>query len=185
MNVYDFDGTIYAGDCTLDFWIFCVKKYPKALIALPGAVLACLQFKFGLVKREYFKEKFYQFLKYIPSIEQEVVTFWDKNIVKIKRWYYEQQRSDDLVISASPEFLIAEICERLKIKYIASKVDCKTGKLLGANCRGAEKVSCFKLVYPNEKIEKFYSDSKSDEPLAEIAQSAYLVSNNKIEKWRF
>lgn len=185
MNVYDFDGTIYAGDCTLDFWKFCVKNNPKILVALPGALIACLQFKLGLVSREYFKEKFYQFLKYIPNIEQEIVAFWNKNIKKIKQWYYEQQKSDDLVISASPEFLIAEICGRLKIKYIASKVECQSGKLQGPNCRGEEKVMQFRLVYPTAKIEELYSDSKADEPLAEIAEKAYLVKGNLVESWRF
>lgn len=25
-NVYDFDHTIYDGDCTVDFYLFCMKK---------------------------------------------------------------------------------------------------------------------------------------------------------------
>ena len=35
MNVYDFDGTIYDGDSTLDFWYFCLKKHPQILLYLP------------------------------------------------------------------------------------------------------------------------------------------------------
>lgn len=26
MNVYDFDGTVYRGDSTVDFWLFCLRK---------------------------------------------------------------------------------------------------------------------------------------------------------------
>lgn len=26
MNVYDFDKTIYDGDSTIDFYLYCVKK---------------------------------------------------------------------------------------------------------------------------------------------------------------
>lgn len=26
MNVYDFDGTVYAGDSTVDFYFFCLRK---------------------------------------------------------------------------------------------------------------------------------------------------------------
>ena len=26
VNVYDFDGTIYDGDSTIDFYLFCLKK---------------------------------------------------------------------------------------------------------------------------------------------------------------
>ena len=25
MNVYDFDGTIYNGDSTIDFYLYCIK----------------------------------------------------------------------------------------------------------------------------------------------------------------
>ena len=41
MNVYDFDKTIYRGDSTMDFWRYCLKRYPKAVLAgllQPGAV---------------------------------------------------------------------------------------------------------------------------------------------------
>jgi len=185
LNVYDFDGTIYAGDCTLDFWKFCVLKYPKALLALPGALYTCLQFKLGRKSREHFKEKFYQFLRYVPDVKKQVEAFWNINYIKIKPWYYEQHKDNDLVISASPEFLIAEICKRLKIDYIASKVDWQNGRLLGPNCRGEEKVAQFKLHNPNEIIDEFYSDSKADEPLARLAKQAFLVKREVLQKWQF
>ena len=28
MNIYDFDGTLYAGDSTMDFLKFSLKKHP-------------------------------------------------------------------------------------------------------------------------------------------------------------
>ena len=31
MNVYDFDGTVYAGDSTVDFYFFCLRKQPGIL----------------------------------------------------------------------------------------------------------------------------------------------------------
>ncbi len=31
MNVYDFDGTIYSGDSTIDFYLFCLRKQPEIL----------------------------------------------------------------------------------------------------------------------------------------------------------
>ena len=47
---------------------------------------------------------------------------------------------DDVIISASPEILLTEICRRLGIKYlIASKVEKITGKYYGENCYGKEK----------------------------------------------
>lgn len=184
MNVYDFDHTIYEGDCTIDFWLFCIKKYPKVLIALPSAVIHAGLFACKLCTREQFKEKFYSFLTQLPDVQSEINSFWDCHINKIKPFYKNQANANDLVISASPEFLIAEACSRLNIRYIASKVNPLTGKLEGKNCRGNEKWIRFKHDYPNDTIDSFYSDSYSDSPLAEKAKKAYCVKKMIVKEWK-
>ena len=35
MNLYDFDETIYDGDSTRDFVLYCYKNYPRTLAYLP------------------------------------------------------------------------------------------------------------------------------------------------------
>ena len=182
MNVYDFDHTIYDGDCTLDFYFFCIKRHSKVLLSLPNSVKYMILYMMHACSREKFKEVFYSFLAYVPEIDREIEKFWDKNERKIKKFYLEQSKEDDLIISASPEFLIENICCRLEVCYIASKVDKNDGKLLGPNCRGEEKVKEFKKRYPEGKIEKFYSDSYSDIFLARISDAAFKVSGNKIVK---
>lgn len=183
MNVYDFDHTIYDGDCTLDFWKYCVKRYPMVLSSLPQSIWYAILFKLHLCEREQFKEKFYAFLRYVPTVQRDVDAFWLQHRGKIKGFYLKQTRSDDLIISASPEFLINEICQRLGVQSIASQVDPLTGKLVGPNCRGAEKVRRFYQMYPTGKIEEFYSDSMSDLPMAKIAAEAYIVQDNQIKEW--
>ena len=79
--------------------------------------------------------------------------------------------------------MIDEICKRLQVDYIASKVDRSTGQLIGANCRGEEKVKRFTTAYPHAIIDSFYSDSKADQPLANMAKKAFLVNGNKIYLW--
>lgn len=183
MNVYDFDGTIYDGDSTIDFWMSCVKKYPKVLYALPAALLFGVLNQLGMCEKSSFKEKFYGFLRYVPDIKSEVQAFWDIHIENIKDFYRKRQRADDLVISASPDFLIDEICTRLGIACIASKVDPFTGKLREPNCHGKEKVRMFHANYPQAMMEEFYSDSLSDIFLAREADRAFLVKKNVIQKW--
>lgn len=183
MNVYDFDKTIYDGDSTVDFWIYCLKKHPLSIRRIPKTICAFVLFRLGLSSREKFKECFYRFLKDVTDCELEVKAFWDKNIKKIKPWYLSEKRDTDVVVSASPDFIISEICTRLNIYSIASKVDSKTGVLLSENCRGNEKVNRFYEIFPEATIENFYSDSKSDIALAKIAQNAYLVKKNLIRKW--
>lgn len=184
LNVYDFDHTIYEGDCTIDFWIYCMKKHPGVLLALPVAVLYGGGFILKRCKRERFKEKFFSFVQKVPDIEEEIKIFWDSHIHRIKPFYYNQMNINDLVISASPEFLIAEACSRLNIRYIASKVNPLTGKFEGKNCRGKEKWIRFKHDYPNDTIDLFYSDSYSDRPLAEKAKKAYYVKKMIIKEWK-
>ena len=35
IDVYDFDGTIYDGDSTVDFTRFCLRRHPGVLAGLP------------------------------------------------------------------------------------------------------------------------------------------------------
>ena len=67
MNVYDFDKTIYRGDSTVDFWRHCLRRYPGAARALPGTLAKALAFRQGRCSREQFKERFYQFLRFVPA----------------------------------------------------------------------------------------------------------------------
>ncbi len=183
MNVYDFDETIYSGDSTRDFYFYSIKKHPLLLRFLPKQGWAFLKYMFGIINKTKFKEQFYIFLSGIEDIDNEVSCFWDKNIAKIKSWYLDVKRDDDVIISASPEFLLRPVSEKLSFTLMASRVDRKSGLTDGKNCYGEEKVKRFYEVYEDGKIEKFYSDSLSDTPLAEISEKAYIVKENELVPW--
>ena len=183
MNVYDFDHTIYPGDSTLNFWRFCVRRRPAALLPLPGAALSGALFKAGLRSREDFKGRFYRFLRHVPDVEEAVSAFWAENLSRIYPWYLAQKREDDLIISASPEFLILPACALLGVRGAASPVSPETGALLGPNCRGEEKTVRLRRDFPGEAVREFYSDSLSDAPLARMAGRAFLVSGGQPRPW--
>lgn len=186
MNAYDFDKTIYDGDSTADFYMFSLKRHKKIITLLPsffGAFVRFYVFKKG--NKTEFKEVMYRFLRFC-DIDKDIEDFWNENQVKIKKFYIKQQKSDDVIISASPVFLLAPICKRLNINHlIASEVDKKSGKYSGINCHGKEKVRRFYETFKNGKVDEFYSDSYSDTPMAEIAQKAYIVKKEKISYWKF
>lgn len=183
MNVYDFDNTIYDGDSTLDFYFFCIKKHPSIIVYLPGQLYSGIRFIIGRIDKVHFKEDFYKFFLGLSDIDNDVNIFWDQNSYKIKEWYLNSQKEDDLVISASPHFLLSEICKRISIHHlIASEVDKHTGKYNGKNCHGQEKVIRFREQF-NSEIDSFFSDSSSDLPLARISEKAFLVNKNKIMEW--
>ena len=118
------------------------------------------------------------------DVDATVDQFWQKNFSRVKPWYYEKQRPDDVVISASPEFLVRPACDRLGIRCVmGSPVDKHTGKFSGPNCHGKEKVNRFRKVFGSAHIEEFFSDSYSDTPLAELADKAWLVKDSKLLPW--
>lgn len=184
MNVYDFDKTIYAGDSTLDFYFFSLKKSPMLIRFLPIQIIGFIKYMFGMYSKLQFKEKFYSFLKGIKDVDSMVELFWNENQDKIKDWYLKSKEESDVIISASPEFLLNNICRRIGIKHlIASEVNKNTGICEGENCYGEEKVLRFKKYFEKGEIKKFYSDSLSDAPISLMASERYIVSGNNILPW--
>lgn len=185
MNIYDFDETIYDSDSTKDFYFYCLRKYPKMLFSVPPMFWAFLLYILGVKTKTRFKEKMYGFLRYIPDIDSTLCDFWDKNEYKVKQWYKERHKDSDIIISASPEFLLKPICKRLGIKsLIASRVDKNTGIYTGENCWGEEKVLRLRTEFPEAVCEEFYSDSLSDTPLAGIAGMAKIIRGNELIEWQ-
>lgn len=184
MNVYDFDKTIYDGDSTLDFYFFSLKKSPMLIRFLPIQIIGFIKYMFGMYSKLQFKEKFYSFLKGIKDVDSMVELFWNENQDKIKDWYLKSKEESDVIISASPEFLLNTICRRIGIKHlIASEVNKNTGICEGENCYGEEKVLRFKKYFEKGEIKKFYSDSLSDAPISLMASERYIVSGNNILPW--
>ncbi|MGM9850102.1 MAG: haloacid dehalogenase-like hydrolase [Bacilli bacterium] len=183
MNVYDFDKTIYDGDSSIDFYIFSLKKKPYIILLFPIIVFSFVMYKLRIKEKEYYKEKFFMFLKFFRNPSKLVNEFWDKHQSKIKKWYLEQRKDDDLIITASPYFLISVITNRLGIKnLIASDVDINNGKFLSKNCYGVQKTVMYRKKFDDISINSFYSDSMSDLPMMKLAENAYIVNKNDIKK---
>lgn len=185
MNVYDFDKTIYSKDSTLQFYFFCMKRKPLLAVCLIRQCFAALFYGIHIYSKTKFKEEFYCFLKQISDIDIWVEDFWKKEYINIMKWYLNQKRETDVIITASPEFLVVPVGKWLGVQMvIASRVDKKSGRYIGTNCYGKEKVERFLEVFPNDEIEAFYSDSVSDLPMAKAAKQAYLVKRGILEVWR-
>jgi len=183
MNVYDFDGTIYDGDSTVDFYLFALMHKPSLIRFLPRQVMGFVLYGMKRIGKTALKEYYFSFLQGM-DVARSVEAFWEKNQYKIFRWYLDQQKENDIIISASPEFLLKPVCENLNIQHlIASKVDPGTGKFMGENCRGEEKVRRLADAYQVAHIDQFYSDTHSDLPLARIADKAFLVKNGRVTTW--
>lgn len=179
MNGYDFDETILKGNSVRRFFCYCFLRLPYLFIYLPVLFVAVI-FKRCINSNTYYNMLTY-FVKLIPNKQKFVTKYWDKHINKIKQWYYDQQKEDDIIISASPSYLVEEACRRIGVRCIATPVDLKTSKVIGGNhCYGAQKPKFFREQFGDAQLETFYSDSMSDEPMFKLARRGYLVKGDKI-----
>lgn len=189
MNVFDFDGTIYNGESAVDFIIYYLRHDLSVLKFMPMVFSALIKYKRGKISLDDFTYKYGgEITKYLKEndmdYEKLVSDFWDKKMHKIKPFYKTMQRSDDVIITASPSIVMNEICSRLGIEnLISTEIDMKTGEIKQACFREA-KISCFRKVYPDGVIDDFYTDSLNDKFLFPLAKRVFMVKGNKIERYK-
>ena len=184
MNAYDFDKTIYKRDSSVTFYLWCVKRYPRIARRWPRLARDFVEYKTRHITKHMFMERLYQYLHDVPDVHAEVDQFWNEHEDDMRIWYKRQWHMDDLIISASPEFLIRPIAQRLGVRNVlASPLNPDTGLYEGERCHGEGKVRAFRRAYPHARLERFYSDSLSDTPMALIAKKAYLVTGERLTEW--
>ncbi len=181
---YDFDKTIYQGDSSAQFTLWCLSRYPKAWLRLPEMGWHSLLFGLKLCPKTRFKSHLFSYLRHIPDIDKAVDQFWRQKEKNLKSFYLKKDHSRDVILSASPEFLLTPLCRRLQVfQLIGTRMDKRTGRIQGENCWGAEKVARLIAWRPEAHLLEFYSDSRSDGPLAQLADRAFLVTGDQIQPW--
>ena len=180
MNVYDFDKTIFYPDSSYCFVKYCLRHYPRAVLrAFPRTSWNGLLWMAKQADTRQLKEYVFSFLPYLDNVDQIVLEFWDEYRGNMAPWYLEQRRPDDVIISASPEFLLKPIADELGVELIATRMDRQTGKIIGNNCHDSEKICRFLKIHPGEHPETFYSDTLADSPMAWFSDEAWLVKDGK------
>lgn len=185
MNVYDFDQTIFHPDSSYCFICYCLRHRTLAFSrCLPSVMLESVRYILGgREDAKKLKESLFSFLNRIDNIDALVHEFWQSHDKQISSWYLRQKRADDIIISASPEFLLRPVADSLGVRLIATKMNPYNGKIKGKNCHDREKVRRFLEAYPDAVVDEFYSDSLCDEPMAKIAVKAFLVTGNVRRTW--
>lgn len=186
MNVYDFDNTVYDGETLVDFILYYVFHDIRIWKYIPKLLIIWLKDSFHLFTVEQAVEAYSAFLEgyfvHIETLDEDTVKFWDKHEKKLKPFYEEIRRDDDVFVTGTTDFIFEEIAKRRGYKnYITSCVDRKTGKFT-ALCFLENKVRLFQEKYPNTEIENFYTDSENDRAMMNISRNVYLVKGKKITK---
>lgn len=185
MNVYDFDNTIYDGESVLDFFFFYLKKNPTLVKFLPKVLHAFAKYKAGKITVDQAMDAYAPLLEgfflEIDDINADSREFWDKHMKNIKSFYFEIKKPDDVIVTASPELTMREICKRIGVNNcVGSVIDEETGKITRL-CLRSKKIPAFLEAFPDAHIDNFYTDSPiNDAPLIDLAEHAFIVKKNKI-----
>ena len=158
MRVFDFDGTIYDGESLFDLYLFSAKYNPKVLRYIAPVLRYAIKYKLG---RATFDQMEYG--------------------VRIKPWY--KPREDDAILTASFDITVGEACRRLGVQHlVSSTIDDNTLNVNYLNFN-TNKPKRFRELYgDNVRVDEFYTDSRFDQPMIDMARRAYMVKGNKIHQ---
>ena len=185
---FDFDGTITTHDTLLAFirsskgsipfiWGFFINgpwllAYKLGIISNQSAKERILSYFFKGMKQEEFEERCNRFSKNVlPAL---IRTSALKEISRLR-----QNGSLIVVVSASPENWIRSWSQAQGLELIASKLEIKegriTGKILGKNCHGPEKVRRILEKHVMSDYEEVfaYGDTNGDLPMLKLATSSF------------
>ena len=187
IDVYDFDGTIYDGGSTADFVLFCLRRHPQMIGSLPRVAAAALRLAAKGINLTQFKSVLFGEMAKRFDLEAEAEAFWQdmKTRIRLGPWFFDTPRDLPIVIaSASPEFELQHAAKILGVDtLIGTQCDVKTGKLIGENCKGAQKIDRIREVIGEYEVRAMYTDdAKADAPLLAIAEERYIVTHGKVEK---
>ena len=84
MNVYDFDKTIFPGDCSIGFCFWCMKRHPKMYFTFfPKALKNLILRKLGKMPEYLMQRRFFGYLTLVDDFDEQIERYWDKNEKKI------------------------------------------------------------------------------------------------------
>lgn len=187
-NLYDFDNTIYKHDSSFKFYMFCIKFRPVLFFRLLYVfVLYCLN-ALHIISTKVFKERVFSYIAKLKNVDEIVEKFWQKQTKNISAWYLTNRREDDVICSASPEFLVAACFKTINptATIVATKMNKQTGKIEGENCKGEEKVNRLKQIFSDEnlKFNAVYTDSLSDFPILDLTENKFIVCGGKVYEFK-
>lgn len=191
--LFDFDGTITTKDTLIEFIRFAkgpFRFYLGFILNLPYLI----GYKLKFISNQTAKEKVLQFFFRDTPVQifTEYCTDFSKNVLpklirpkafeEIRR--LKERNTIVVIVSASPENWVEAWARRLQLEVITTRLEVKngmiTGKIVGKNCHGKEKVNRITEKYKlnDYRIVAAYGDTNGDKPMLALAQKAYYKPFN-------
>ena len=179
VKVFDFDNTIYRGESGLHFAFYMIKHNKKIIRYIPKILVAAVKYELCWLSKEKLESIinsiFAGVLDGTESPEELAAPFWEKRTDRLHQNILSLIEPEDVIISASPVFLLDCIREYLKTDHIiGTEMDVAAKKITWFNF-GDNKVKRYTEQYGDRKIDAFYTDSYNDRAMMEIAEEVYIV----------
>ena len=179
VKVFDFDNTIYKGESSVDFSFYMIRHNRKILRYVPTILFSLAGYKLCLLSRQQLESIINDFIAGVLEdtafLSAFVKSFWEKHACKLNENILRLIAPEDVIISASPVFLIRGIGEKLNTeKIIGTDVDFERKKIIWFNF-GDNKVKRYRELYGNCGIDAFYTDSYNDKDMMDISGEVYIM----------
>ncbi len=186
VDVYDFDKTVVPFDSALKYWGFCMLRCPWIILLLPFQFIWGLLMVSQIISVETCKKWCFTYIIFINN-EKIVKKFWDKYEKCVYDWFKpENRKRTTVLISASPDFLIKEIADRMKVDYCICTRHRTNGMKDGKVCRRAEKPVRLNAELPDIEIMDVYSDSfKSDRYIFALGKRCFLANKGELTQFDY
>ena len=186
MKVFDFDNTLYRGESSVDLALYMIKNNKRIILYLPKIFINLIKYKLCIADKKKMVAAVNDFLKDALLSKNEIYNsvngFWDKNKHKLDRKMLDRIKSDDVVITAGPDFLINGIRDLIGTEHIiCSSIDPDKMKVRYLNF-GENKVKGFKAMYGEKRIDRFYTDSYNDKALMDISDKVFIVKKGRLRR---
>lgn len=190
---FDFDGTLTKRDTLTGFTKFLMgnKYWYTFLMFLPVFII----YKLNIINQDRAKKLYLSFFlkrytenelisegeRYSNEVIDELI-----NPSVLNRLYWHKENNHSVyIITASLKYWIEPWCKKNNINLICTNIEISkgsiTGKLVGKNCFGEEKVNQIQKIIKSAQLTSIfaYGDSIGDYPMLTLADHSYDCSNNK------
>ncbi len=197
--IFDVDLTLTSKDTFIEFYKFLCQEDKRFLIYLGNVLYSGLMYGLNFYDERKAKERYLSFLKGVSfdAVDEIGKKFFESWVLKkliFKDGLLEIQKCKKLgfktiLISASPEFYLNNFSKMHCVDYVlATRYEVKnglyTGKMIGRNNKGQEKVLRFYeflnkngIVDFDHDSSRMYSDSTNDLPLFNLVGNRFLINS--------
>jgi HAD superfamily hydrolase (TIGR01490 family) len=186
--LFDFDGTITTKDTLIEFVRFYRghRRYLESMVML-SPILGLYVFKIipnwkakqYFLSRHFAGENIEQFNERCLEFSTQVLPSLIRPKALAAIQSYREQNVTMAVVSASAENWVKPFCDQYGLVCLATRLEVKnksiTGKLLGRNCYGDEKVCRIKEQFDVSSFSRIiaYGDSSGDREMLALAHEAH------------